>query len=233
MSFPSGDVASLAAFVVPIASTFPAVKPVAFAGVIAVGAVRVANGFHFPSDILAGIAIGIFAGAIVLSIGFSLKPETRRLLRRSWLAAALGGIVLVHLFLPSVGNFRTFFAILGPLAVLLAVSPFIRARLRSRRRTGRQLLSWVIWCFVGASLVVTSCLVLRLMPALRVRLPASVPADPSPVWDIFSMGCVLAAVVSLSVREYGAERYKSTVGVLVAGMAGLFFIIFSFVASYG
>ena len=86
MSFPSGDVASLAAFVVPIASSFPAVRPVAFAGIVAVGAVRVANGFHFPSDILAGIAIGIFAGAIVLSIGFSLKPQTRRLLRRSWLA---------------------------------------------------------------------------------------------------------------------------------------------------
>src|SRR5208337_4623902 len=80
MSFPSGDVASLAAFVVPIASTFPAIRPLAFAGVVAVGAVRVANGFHFPSDILAGIAIGIFAGAVVVSLKFSLKPRVRRLL---------------------------------------------------------------------------------------------------------------------------------------------------------
>ena len=232
-SFPSGDVASLAAFVVPIASSFPAVRPVAFAGVVAVGAVRVANGFHFPSDILAGIAIGIFAGATVLSLGFSLKPRGRRLLRRSWLAATLGGLVLIHLFLPSVGNFRTFFSIFGPSAALLAVSPFIRARLRSRRQTGRRLLSWVICSFVGASLAATLWLVLRLMPALRVRLPALVPADPSPVWTIFSIGCVLAAVVSLTVREYGAERYRSAVGVLVAGMACLFFTIFSFVASYG
>ena len=51
MSFPSGDVASLAAFVVPIASTIPAVRPVAFAGVVVVGAVRVANGFHFPTNL--------------------------------------------------------------------------------------------------------------------------------------------------------------------------------------
>ncbi len=233
MSFPSGDVASLAAFVVPIASSFPAVRPVAFAGVVAVGAVRVANGFHFPSDILAGIAIGIFAGAVVLSMGFSLKPRARRLLRRSWLAAALGVLVLTHLFLPSVGNFRTFFSIFGPSAALLAASPFIRARLPGRRQTGRRLLSWVICSFAGASLAATSWFVLRLIPALRVRLPALVPADPSPVWAIFSMGCVLTAMVSLSVREYGAERYRSTVGILVAGMAGLFFIIFSYVASHG
>ncbi len=233
MSFPSGDVASLAAFVVPIASSFPAVRPVAFAGVVAVGAVRVANGFHFPSDILAGIAIGVLAGATVLSLGFPLKPRARRLLRRSWLAAAMGGVVLIHLFLPSVGNFRTFFSIFGPSVALLAVFPFIRARLRSRRHPGGRLLSWVICCSAGASLAATLWLVLKLMTALRVRLPASVPADPSPVWTIFGMGFVLAAMVSLSVREYGAERYRSTAGVLVAGMAGLFFIIFRFAASYG
>ncbi len=233
MSFPSGDVASLAAFVVPIASSLPAVRPVAFAGVVAVGAVRVANGFHFPSDILAGIAIGVFAGAIVLSIGFSLRPRARRLLRRSWLTAALGGLVLIHLFLPSVGNFRTFFSIFGPAAALLAVSPFIRARLRSRRQTGSRLLSWVIGSFAGASLASTLWFVLRLRPSLKVSPPALVPADPSAVWTLLGMGCVLAAMILISVREYSAKRYTSTAGVLAAGMAGLFFIIFSFVASHG
>jgi len=232
-SFPSGDAASLAAFVVPIVSTFPALRPMAFAGVVAVGAVRVANGFHFPSDVLAGMAIGIFAGAVVLSIGFSLKSRARRLLRRSWLAAALGVLVLIHLFLPSVGNFRTFFSIFGPSVALLAVSPFIRARLRSRRQSGRRLLSGMICLFGGASLAATMWFVLKLMPALRVRPAALVPADPSPVWAIFGMGCVLTAVVLLSVREYDARRYRSTVGFLAAGMAGLFFIIFSFVASHG
>ena len=233
MSFPSGDVASLAAFVVPIASSLPAVRPLAFAGVVAVGAVRVANGFHFPSDILVGIAIGIFAGAIVLSTGFSLKPRARRLLRRSWLTAALGGLVLVHLFLPSVGNFRTFFSIFGPSIALLAVAPFIRARLRSRRQTGRRLLSWVICSFVGASLAASLWLVVRLTPALKVGLRAIVPADPIPVWAIVSMGCVLFVTAFLSVREYGAERYRSTVGILSAGMIGLLFIVFSFVAFHG
>ena len=79
----------------------------------------------------------------------------------------------------------------------------------------------------------TSWFVVRLAPALKVGLPALVPADPGPVWAIFGMGCVLAAMILLSVREYGAKRYRSAVGVLAAGMAGLFFIIFSFVASHG
>ena len=233
MSFPSGDVASLVAFVVPIALTFPAVRPLAFAGVVAVGVVRVANGFHFPSDILAGIAIGIFAGAVVLSMKFSLNPRARRLLRRSWLAAALGILVLVHLFLPSVGNFRTFFSIFGPSVALLAVAPFIRGWLRTRRHTDRRLLFGVICSLAGAALAVTSWFALSLVLVLRVSLPGLEPGDAGPVWAIVSMGCVLVVMAFLSVREYGAERYRSTVGVLAAGMAGLFFIIFTFAAFHG
>ena len=79
----------------------------------------------------------------------------------------------------------------------------------------------------------TSWFVVRLTPALKIVLPAIVPADPGPVWAIFGMGCVLAAMILLSVREYGAKRYRSTVGVVAAGMTGLFFVIFSFVASHG
>ena len=233
MSFPSGDVASLAAFVVPIASTIPAVRPVALAGVVVVGAVRVANGFHFPSDILAGIAIGIFAGAFVLSMKFSLKSRARRLLRRSWIAAALGILVLVHLFLPSVGNFRTFFSIFGPSVALLAVAPFVRARLRTRRHTNRRLLFGVICSLGGAVLALASWFTLSLVLALRVSLPGLGPADPGPVWAIVSMGCVLVVTAFLSLREYATERYRSTVGILSAGLTGLLFIIFTFVAFHG
>ena len=233
MSFPSGDVASLAAFVVPIASTIPAVRPVAFAGVVVVGAVRVANGFHFPSDILAGIAIGIFAGAFVLSMKSSLKSSTRRLLRRSWIAVALGILVLVHLFLPSVGNFRTFFSIFGPSVVLLAVAPFVRARLRTRSHKDSRLLFGVICSLGGAVLALALWFALSLVLALRVSLPGLEPADPGPIWAIVSMGCVLVVTAFLSVREYGTERYRSTVGILSAGLTGIFFIIFTFMALHG
>jgi membrane-associated phospholipid phosphatase len=233
MSFPSGDVASLTAFFVPISSAFPAMRAVAFAAVLTVGAVRVANGFHFPSDIFAGVAIGIFTGAIVLSMKFSLNPRFRRLLRRSWLAAVLGILVLIHLFLPSVGNFRTFFSILGPTVALLAVAPFIRARLRTRRHTDRRLLLGVICSLWGIALVVTSWFMLTLVPALRVRLPSLEPADPGPVWAIIGMGCVLLVMTFLSLREYGSERYRSTLGILTAGVVGLIFTIITFVASHG
>ncbi len=233
MSFPSGDVASLAAFVVPIVSAFPTIRPVAFAGVVAVGAVRVANGFHFPSDVLAGIAIGIFAGAVVLSVRFPFKPRARSLLRRSWLAAAIGGVIFIHLFLPNVGNFRTFFAIFGPLTVLLAVSPFIRAWLRDRRKMDKRLLTVAISSMGGSLLAIMSWFVLRLVPALKTKLPALLPADPAPVWVIIAIGGILAAMILIGGREYGAERYRSTLGVLTVGMAGLFFTMFSFAASHG
>jgi membrane-associated phospholipid phosphatase len=233
MSFPSGDVASLTAFLVPIASTFPAIRPIAFAGVVTVGAVRVSNGFHFPSDILAGVAMGIFAGAIVLSIKFSLKPRVRRLLRRSWLAALLGIIVLIHLFLPRVGNFRTFFSIFGPSVALLAVAPFIRARLRTRRHIDRRLIFGMIFSLGGAALVMASWFTIALVSVLGSRLPDGRPADPGPVWAIIGVGCVLLFMTFLSLREYGAGRYKSTVGILAVGVADLIFTIIISIALHG
>lgn len=234
MSFPSGDIASLTAFVVPIASTIPAMRPIALAGVVAVGAVRVSNGFHFPSDILAGVAIGIIAGAVVLSMKFSLKPRVRRLLRRSWFAAALGILFFLHLLLPSVGNFRTFFSIFGPSVLLLTVAPFIRARLRTRRDLGRGLFFGMIYSLGGIALVVSSWFVLALVPALGVRLPGiDTPADPGPVWAIIGLGCDLLVMTFLGLREYGARRYRSTVGILAAGVVGLCFIVFIFAGLHG
>jgi membrane-associated phospholipid phosphatase len=233
MSFPSGDVASLTAFLVPIASTFPAIRPIAFAGIVTVGAVRVANGFHFPSDILAGVAIGIFAGAIVLSMKFSLKPRVRRLLRRSWLAALLGIIVLIHLFLPRVGNFRTFFSIFGPSVALLALAPFIRVRLRTRRPIDRRLLFGVIFTLGSAALVMVSWSVLALRPVLGGRIPGIKLTNPGPVWTIIGMGCILLVMTFLSLREYGAKRYQSTMGILAVGVVDLAFTIIMSIVLHG
>jgi membrane-associated phospholipid phosphatase len=233
MSFPSGDIASLTAFLVPIASTIPTMRPIAFAGVVAVGAVRVSNGFHFPSDILAGVAIGIVAGAIVLLMKFTLRPQVRRLLRRSWVASALGILFFIHLFAPGVGNFRTFFSIFGPSVALLAVAPFTRAWLRTRRHIDRRFLFGMIYSLGGIAVVVTLWFVLALVPALGVRLPGIEPADPGPVWAMIGLGCVLLVMTFLSLREYGAKRYRSTVGILAAGVVGLCCIILIFVAFHG
>jgi membrane-associated phospholipid phosphatase len=234
MSFPSGDTASLTAFLVPIASAIPAVRPIALAGVAAVGAVRVSNGFHFPSDILVGVAIGIVAGAIALSVKSSLKPQVRRLLRRSWLAAALGIFFIIHFFLPAVGNFRTFFSIFGPSVVLLAVAPFIRARLRTKRAVSRSLLFGTIYSLGGIAAVASSWFVVALVPALGVGLPGiDAPADPGPVWAIIGLGCVLLVMSLFALKEYGAKRYRSTLGILAAGVVCLCLTILVFVAWHG
>ena len=134
-SFPSGDAAAVTAFVVPIATAFPATRPIAVAGVAAIGAARVAVGLHFPSDILVGIAIGVFAGALVLSFKISLKPRIRKLLRRSWLIGALVLFIFIRLLMESGNDIRQFLPIFGPAIALLAAFPFIRAWLRTRGHT--------------------------------------------------------------------------------------------------
>jgi 4-amino-4-deoxy-L-arabinose transferase-like glycosyltransferase/membrane-associated phospholipid phosphatase len=132
-SFPSGDAAAVAAFAVPVATAFPAAIPVVVVGIAAIGTARVATGFHFPSDILAGIAIGILSGALVIYLNISLTARMRRFLRRSWLAAALGVFVLIHLFFSSDGNVRQFLLIFGPALGLVTLAPFLRACLRKKQ----------------------------------------------------------------------------------------------------
>lgn len=133
-SFPSGDAAAVAAFVVPVVSAFPAAIPAAVVGIVAIGTARIATGFHFPSDILAGIAIGILSGAFVLYLNISLNARIRRFLRRRWFAAALGLFILIRLPMASGSDVRQFLLIFGPALVLAAVAPFLRARLRTSRR---------------------------------------------------------------------------------------------------
>ena len=66
MSFPSGHAASAAAFATGVALEKPglAVPVIVLAAVVGVS--RVATGVHYPSDVLAGFAIGTAAGAATL-----------------------------------------------------------------------------------------------------------------------------------------------------------------------
>jgi undecaprenyl-diphosphatase len=70
-SFPSGHAASAAAFATGAALELPALAVPVGALAAAVGASRVVTGVHYPSDVLAGFAIGV--GTALL---------TRRLARR-------------------------------------------------------------------------------------------------------------------------------------------------------
>jgi membrane-associated phospholipid phosphatase len=65
-SFPSGHAASAAGFATGAALEFPALAAPVGALAAAVGASRVVTGVHFPSDVLAGFAVGAAAGALTL-----------------------------------------------------------------------------------------------------------------------------------------------------------------------
>src|SRR5258708_219508 len=62
-SFPSGHAASAAAFATGVALEQPALAAPVIVLAAAVGASRVVTGVHYPSDVLAGFAIGAAAGA--------------------------------------------------------------------------------------------------------------------------------------------------------------------------
>ncbi len=64
-SFPSGHSASAAAFATGVTLEAPALAPPVIVLAAAVGLSRVVTGVHYPSDVLAGFAIGIAAGTVL------------------------------------------------------------------------------------------------------------------------------------------------------------------------
>lgn len=65
-SFPSGHAASAAAFAVGVALEMPVLAAPVGTLAAAVGASRVVTGVHFPSDVVAGFAVGTGAGLLTV-----------------------------------------------------------------------------------------------------------------------------------------------------------------------
>lgn len=133
-SFPSGDVATMAAACVPLAQASPWVGAAAMLGTAGVAAGRIYDGRHYPADTLAGAAFGLLAGAFAIPI----VSRLRRLPPRRGFLIAAGVLFLYPLgWLPqSRGTpyLFTFLVIWGPLAALLLIAHAARLGDRPARR---------------------------------------------------------------------------------------------------
>lgn len=119
VSFPSGDTGSAAAVAVPLASG--SLPGAILGGLLTTGVAgtRVMVGKHYPSDVLAGIALGLVAGAG----GLALAGRFRRLPAERWFAAAaLAGPALRLLVREFAGGgdlFARFVRAFGPLLLVI------------------------------------------------------------------------------------------------------------------
>ncbi len=135
-SFPSGDTATIAALCTPLAAVSPwgAVLGVAATGGVAAG--RIYDGKHFPSDVLAGAAFGVLAGAIAMAI---IRRRNLRLRRLWFLVAALLVLTYDLVKLPwskALPYALTYLSIWGPLFLFLCFARLWPTwhRLHHRRR---------------------------------------------------------------------------------------------------
>ncbi len=93
-SFPSGHTAASVAVAVALARRFPAAAPLFYAAAGFVATTRIIAGSHFPTDVLAGVTIGLLAGQLVSRPLAEWRSSIWRAVRNS----AVTGVVLLALF---------------------------------------------------------------------------------------------------------------------------------------
>lgn len=137
-SFPSGDAATAAVFCVPLLTASPATLPLAVAITGGVMTGRVYDGRHFPSDVLAGAAFGIIAGALARA----LLRRWRYTPPRAWfLYGGMGLLVLAWLNLPwaRVAPYvHDYYYVFAPLGLFLVLSRLIPLWMRQGSRPGQR-----------------------------------------------------------------------------------------------
>jgi 4-amino-4-deoxy-L-arabinose transferase-like glycosyltransferase/membrane-associated phospholipid phosphatase len=133
-SFPSGDVATIAALCAPLAQASPLAGAVAALGTVGVAAGRIYDGRHYPADTVAGAAFGLLAGAVAIR----LVNRIRRLPRRRWFAAGAVLLVIVDslqlTWARSLPNILAFLFVWGPVAALLLASRVAASLTRRQAR---------------------------------------------------------------------------------------------------
>jgi membrane-associated phospholipid phosphatase len=130
-SFPSGDAATAAAVLAPLICAWRWWAPLPLAWLLMVCYGRVHDGYHYPSDVAAGIAAGALASLAAAGIVARARrlPPSRILLA---VAAAFAATWVVATGLSSDGHdgadMRRFLLVAGPALLALLVARWLRAR---------------------------------------------------------------------------------------------------------
>ncbi|MFL5336261.1 MAG: phosphatase PAP2 family protein [Geminicoccaceae bacterium] len=76
-SLPSGHTTGSVALARAVARCWPSIRWPAYVGAAAVGMAQVPRGAHYPSDVLAGVVLGVAAEAVVHRLLPSLTSKAR------------------------------------------------------------------------------------------------------------------------------------------------------------
>jgi len=134
LSFPSGDTATAVAFCAPFLGASPWALPAAIGLGGGVAAGRVFDGRHYPSDVLAGAALGLLAGIIAVRLLGRTSWRPRRYGFLAGLVILAGLEILQRQTSRGIPNISLFLRIWAPLGCFLVAArllPLLIRRLRS------------------------------------------------------------------------------------------------------
>jgi membrane-associated phospholipid phosphatase len=118
-SFPSGDTATVFAPAVTVVSFVSALSlPILFILAAMVGSLTVAGLSHYPSDIFAGAAVGIFSGWLALQISSQWISQNSFRINEWWRKVVLIGLILLPLLSVFSGGFKQLLIFLASSAAL-------------------------------------------------------------------------------------------------------------------
>ena len=125
---------------------------------------------------------------------------------------------------------KRFLIIFGTAVALLVIAPLIRSWARTPGRVQTCLLKGhehLLWLFGVIGFIAAFVLIVGpwFLPLFRVNLPVFEPEERGLIWPVTALGWTLFVMTLLGLKEHVARRYRSSVGILVAGMAGVIFIV--------
>jgi len=206
-SFPSGDAATAAAFVTPLATISPWMLPAAALITGGVASERVYYGRHYASDVLTGAAFGVLSGALALVI----LRRWRWVPSRRWFAAA--GILiltfaLATLFRPHGPSYLLdVLRIWGPLGGFLILARLIPV---GQRTCKTSFAGGVGFRMLLASGFIAGCVMVIIpwfLPLFGLRIP------------LVAIGLIILSMVRTLGRLPCRKQQKTVLAVTVSGIA--------------